>query len=123
MKLFKIINEKKTRAMATADGEVIFPAKTIYECEMIDDTVEYILNASGGLTLTRIRYLIANIYNNRSFPHVELFSLLREADTEHEELIMDILGISQSKYGESCFLMINKLAPKIINKFDLKEDD
>ena len=113
MKLFKITNERTTA----------FTAKTIYECEMIDETVEYLLNADDGKTLQRIRYLIANLYNNHTFPNVELFTLLREADTEHEELVMDILGISQSKYGQSCFLMINDLAPKIIKKFKLREED
>ncbi len=121
MKLFKTVKERRTKAMATASGEVVFPAKTIYESEMIKETVEYLLDGEGGSTLQRIRYLIANIYNCSTYPNVELFSLLREADQEHQELIMDIIGISQSQYGESCFKMIHDLAPQIIDMW-IKED-
>jgi hypothetical protein len=90
---------------------------------MIPDTIEYLLGNEGGKTITRVRYLIANLYNNNRFPNVELFSMIRNADTEHQELIMDIIGINQSKYGKSCFKMIEELAPKIIEKFNLEENE
>lgn len=92
--------------------------------KMKAETVAYLLNEKiGGSTMRRTRYLIANLYNNNAYPNVELFSLIRNADREHQELIMDIIGISQHQFGEACFLMINELAPQIIEKFNLKEDE
>lgn len=87
---------------------------------MKQETVDYLLNQSGGATLEKIRYLVANLYNCYSYPHVELFSMIRNSDKEHQELIMDIIEINQSKYGEACYLMINKLAPLLIKKFGIE---
>jgi len=123
MHLFEIVDSEQTPELVAADdGEVIFPSKTIFKAAMIDKTVKYLLDDSvGGDTIDGIRYLIANIYNCYTYPNVKLFSLLRNADEEHQELIMDIIGISQSQFGESCFLMIDGLAPRIIKKFKLEE--
>lgn len=85
--------------------------------EIVPETEEYLLNGSGGHTLDRIRYLIANLYNYERFPEAELFSLMRNADEEHQELVLDIIGICQHKYGQSCFTMINEFAPRIVEKF------
>lgn len=38
MKLFKITSETQTQEMVLVSGEVVFPAKTVYECDMIDET-------------------------------------------------------------------------------------
>jgi len=120
MKLFEETGEvKKAVYGQTKNGKILIsPARNIMK--MKDKTVNYILSASGGSTMSRIRYLIANIYNCNTYPNVDIFGLLRNADGEHQELIMDIIGISQSKYGESCFEMINNLAPKVIKNFDIK---
>lgn len=84
---------------------------------MNQKTVEYLLNERGSRTIDRIRYLIANLYNCNTFPNVELFSLMRNADDEHQELVMDIIGITQAEYGQACFMIINDLAPLIIEKY------
>jgi|LGOV01.1.fsa_nt_gb hypothetical protein len=130
MKLFEETGEVKKAIYGTTTKKVlggpsevkktiICPERKIMA--MNNETIDYLVNSDGGKTLDRIRYLIANLYNHHTYPHVELFSMLRNADTEHQELIIDIVGISQSKNGEACFLMINELAPQIINKFNLKE--
>ncbi len=94
--------------------------KNSTKISMKKETVDYLVNTSGGATLDRIRYLIANLYNCHSYPNVELFSMIRNSDKEHQELIMDIIEINQSKYGEACFLMIDKLAPLLIKKFRIE---
>lgn len=128
MKLFEETEEKIKAVYALAEDEkgnkqeiLISPERTVMK--MNDETVKYILSAPSGSTMTRIRYLIANIYNHNTYPYVDIFGLLRNADQEHQELAMDIIGISQSKYGESCFQMIEELAPVVIDTFKIKSFD
>jgi len=124
MKLF-IDTGKKTKAIMGYIGDdknnivELFPRKHIMQ--MKKETVDYLLNANGGSTLNGIRYLIANLYNYKVYSKLNLFGLIRDADTQHQELIMDIIGISQSKYHEACFDMIDDLAPKIIKKFKFEK--
>lgn len=121
MKLFSEVEKVEAVYGITADNEkiLLIPEKT--KMIMLPETVLHLFGNHDCKTLNRIRYLIANLHNNNSYPNVELFSMIRNADSEHQELIMDIIGISQSKYGESCFEMINELAPHIINMFFLDE--
>lgn len=117
MKLFEEVEKVEAVYGITEDNEKILLIPEKINMKMIHQTVLYLLCKPSAKTLNRIRYLIANLYDNHSYPNVELFSMIRDADNEHQELIMDIIGISQSKYGESYFLMINELAPHIIHKF------
>ena len=91
--------------------------KTDTSISLNQETCNLLMSDKHYKALDRIRYLIANLYNNNTFPDVELFSLLRNADEDHAELAMDIIEINQLENGEACFLMINHLAPDIISKF------
>jgi hypothetical protein len=118
MKLFKLKNERTTKEMRSENGDIIFPSKTIYEMEMINETIVFILDDTKNYnTMILIRKLILNIYNSSRFEAIDIFGLIRNADVDHQELVMDIIGIAQSKYGQSCFLIIDELAPRIIKTF------
>jgi len=95
----------------------------IYKTEYLDlvpETVDYLLDESErGTTITRIRQLIASLFHYRNFPAPDIFSLMRNADDEHAELVINILESCSPSYGDSCFKMINDLAPEIIERFNL----
>jgi hypothetical protein len=100
--------------------EVTFCSQAIRqkEAELISETVEYLLNEKeSGSTIRRIRYLIVNLFNCNTYPDLELFIMIRNADSEHNELITDIIDHCNPKYGNAIFLLINTLAPQIIEKF------
>ena len=130
MKLFEDINETKTSQMWTykVDGKDVDKEEIYHKIEsvLVPETVDYLLTTGGGSTLRRIRHLIVSLYNYNKFEAVDLFGLMRNADDEHTELVLDIIGHCDLKYGDSCFLMINDLAPKIIDIFfddDNKNDE
>jgi len=102
------------------EKEVTFYSQAIRkkEAELIPKTVEYLLNEKKkGRTIERIRYLIVNLFNCNTYPDLELFSMIRNADNEHNELIADIIDHCSPRYGDTIFLLINNLAPQIIEKF------
>jgi len=87
--------------------------------QLIPETVEYLLDRKiRGRTVMRIRTLIAYLFHYRNYPAPNLFSLMRNADDEHAELVIDIIEGCSPKYGSSCFQMINELAPEIIDRFE-----
>lgn len=85
------------------------------------DTIEYLINAKGGSTLKRVRYLVANIYNSNTYPNVEIFSMLRNADEEHQELILNIIELCSTKYGEAVFSLVDNIAPSVIERLVLNK--
>ncbi len=87
------------------------------ELELVPETVDYIMNNKGGGTLERIRQLILHLFNHRYYTDLDLFGLMRNADDEHIELAMNIIESCSLKYGDSCFKMIDDLAPKMIDRF------
>ena len=121
MKLFKDVEEIKQVIpyITIRDGkEESFEDINIkVRSELVPETVEYLLGEAGGSTLSKIRHLIVSLYNYRKFDAVDLFGLMRNADDEHTELVLDIIAHCDLKYGDSCFLMIDELAPKIIDIF------
>ncbi len=52
----------------------------------------------------------------------DLFGLMRNADDEHAELVVNIIDACSLKYRGSCFKMIDELAPQIIDRFNLDEE-
>lgn len=121
MKLFKEISrESGIDYMKGSDGEEWEEPYTKIKLELIPETVEHLMNENkGGDVIERIRELIAHMYNS-NFPLNDLFGLMRKTDDNHAELIVNIIESCSLKYGDSCFLMIDDLAPKIINKFNLQ---
>lgn len=87
--------------------------------QLIPETVAYLLDKKNrSSTVMRIRALIAYLFHYRNYPAPDLFSLMRNADDEHAELVIDIIEGCSPKYGSSCFQMIDDLAPQIIDKFE-----
>jgi len=94
------------------------------ELELDPKTVDYILDESKqGDTISNIRDLIMNLFNCQAFTRVDLFSLMRSTDDDHRELAINIIESCSMKYGDSCFLMIDDLAHKVIEKFDYRKED
>ena len=120
MKLFKNIGKTKPFYGYNHKGEKVEIIPALNQMGLVSKTVSYLLNNERGSTIEDIRYLICHLYNHNIYPNPKLFSLMRNADEEHQELIMDIIGISQFKYGQSCFLLIDELAPKIIGMLPRK---
>lgn len=53
-----------------------------------EEALEKILDVDiGGKTWERIRLLILSIYNFESYQKIDLFGMLRNADSENRELI------------------------------------
>ena len=91
------------------------------ELALVPETVDYLLDEkNGGKTVEAIRQLIVNLYNCNTFEAPDLFTLLRNSDEEHGELVIDILEACLGKYGFSCFAMINDVAPEIIERFSVE---
>ena len=85
------------------------------------NTVEYLVNGKErGKTITRIRYLIANLFNCNAYPNVDLFGIMRGADSDHAELAVNIIEFMGLRYGDACFMLINNLAPEIIENYKIK---
>jgi len=124
MKLFRELSrETEVYTLMRQDtGEVSEERREYITLEFVPETVDYLLNESGGATLSRIRALIANLYNCNYYPAPDIFSLMRNSDDEHAELVVNIIDSCRLKYRDSCFKMINDLAPKIIEKFGLDEE-
>ena len=124
MKLFEEVgSENFIDVFRRSDGSEYEVPYTIYELKLVEETVNYLLNESGGSTLSRIRALIVNLYNCTYYPAPDLFGLMRNADDSHAELVVNIIDGCSLKYRDSCFLMIDDLAPKIIDRFHPEEDD
>ena len=127
MKLFNDVSEiNKTRTriiVINGKEEEIKDSYHKIKSVLVPETVEYLLTTGRGSTLRRIHHLIVSLYNYNKFEAVDLFGLMRNADDEHTELVMDIIGHCDLKYGDSCFLMINDLAPKIIDEFYGEDDE
>ncbi len=68
----------------------------------------------GYSTIRYIRHLILNIYNYNTYQAPNIFSMIRNADDEHQELIYDILETIQSHNEDRAFFVVNKIAPLII---------
>ena len=124
MKLFEEVSTKtEVYTYQRNDGSTYDDKQTFIELELVPETVNYLLNESGGSTLSRIRALIANLYNCNYYPMPDLFGLMRNADDEHAELVVNIIDACSLKYRDSCFKMIDDLAPKIIDCFKLDEEE
>ena len=125
MKLFKETNrETEIYTLRRQDtGEEWEEKQEYITLELVQETVDYLMNEGGGATLARIRALIANLYNCNHYPAPDIFSLMRNADDEHAELVVNIIDSCALKYRDSCFKMIDDLAPKIIDKFGLDEEE
>ena len=120
MKLFRETGKEDVFEFETEDmltGERTTEREVKIELELVPETVDYILNTDGGSTLERIRQLILHLYNHRHYKGLDLFGLMRGADDEHAELAVNIIESCALKYGDSCFLMIDEFAPKMIDHF------
>lgn len=124
MKLFEEIDRTVDEfILQYADGRQVVEKQEYIELALVPETIDYLLNKSGGSTLARIRALIANLYNCNYYPAPDLFGLMRNADDEHAELVVNIIESCSLKYRDSCFQMIDDLALKIINRFGLDENE
>jgi hypothetical protein len=124
MKLFEEINRTVDEfILEYQDGNRTVERYEYINLTLVPETVDYLLNKSGGSTLNRIRALIANLYNCNYYPAPDLFRMMRNADDEHAELIVNIIESCSLKHRDSCFLMINDLAPKLIDHFGLDEQE
>ncbi len=69
---------------------------------MNDDTVAYLLDESkSGSTISRIRQFIAYLYNADYYPAPNLFSLMRNSDEDHAELIVNFTKEDLEEYLQS----------------------
>lgn len=117
---------------AHSDDVIVMPVETgkmkteqyeKVELELVPETVDYLMNTKGGGTLERIRQLILHLFNYRHYTNLDLFGLMRGADDEHVELAINIIESCALKYGDSCFKMIDDLAPKMIDRFGYDDED
>ena len=124
MKLFREVSrEIEIYTLTRQDTGEEFEEKQEYiTLDLVPETVDYLLNESGGATLSRIRALIANLYNCNHYAAPDIFSLMRNSDDDHAELVVNIIDSCSLKYRDSCFKMIDDLAPKIIKKFGLDDE-
>lgn len=119
MKLFDVKSFEEISYELHYGNEVKIETEKEYKVVLVQETIEYLMNHNrGGSTVRRIRQLIASLYNFNHYPAPpDLFGMLRNADNEHHELIVNIVEFMGLKYGEACFMLINDFAPKMINEF------
>jgi len=120
MKLFNITQEEKKQKFTDKDGNPIsFGSDYTYTATINQNVLDLILDKKESYkTMQNIRQLIANLYNSNTY-ECHLFSMIAEADKEHQELIFNIL--ETIKESNTRFIIVNDIAPLLIEKFHLNQ--
>ena len=78
------------------------------------EVLELLVSKERYSTLEGIRGLIMYIYNFNAYKKINLFSLIRNADREHKDLILSIMRSCASDNESEAFFIEHKVAPLLI---------
>lgn len=82
------------------------------------EALDLLISDEAYGTIEKIRGLIMSIYHYRRHKKVDLFGLIRNADGEHRELIMNIIEMISSNNDKKAFYIINVVAPLLMKHCD-----